>query len=90
MLRGQAVDRIPPGWYSSDQIRRAADISQGYVHRYIKALKERGVVTDVRNFRVEHLTRSPTPVPHFRIDDANAADLGLIPSPEKTDSPKLP
>lgn len=85
MLAAQHVDLVPPGWYSSAQIRGAAKISDGYVHRYIKALRERGVVTDVRHFRLHHLTRSPTTVPHFRIDDANAADLGLIPSPSPKD-----
>ena len=77
MLRQPHVDAVPAGWYSSRDIRLSLRISQGYVNSAIRRMMEQGQITEVRNFRVAHQTRGPTPVPHYRLTAEAEKALGL-------------
>ena len=67
MLRQPHLDTVPPGWYSSRDIRLSLRISQGYVNQTIRRMMETGQITEVRNFRVAHVNRGPTPIPHYKV-----------------------
>lgn len=82
MLRQPYVDTVPPGWYSSKDIRLALRISQGYVNQAIRRMIENGQITEIRKYRVAHDARGPTPVPHYRFTQEAENVLSLTRSPQ--------
>ena len=82
MLRQPHVDAVPAGWYSSKDIRLSLRISQGYVNQAIRRMMENGQISEVRNFKVAHLTRGPTPVPHYKVSAEAENVLGLTRHPD--------
>ena len=82
MLRQPHVDTVPPGWYSSKDIRLSLRISQGYVNQAIRRMMETGQITEVRPFKVAHMARGPTPVPHYKVTPEAEKVLALTKQPE--------
>ena len=77
MLRGAHVDAVPAGWYSAREIRLKLRLSQGYVNHAIRRMMETGKIIETKPFKVAHLTRGPTAVPHYRFTPEALNALGL-------------
>ena len=82
MLRQPFIDTVPPGWYSSKDIRLSLRVSQGYINKALRGMIENGQIVEVRKFRVAHETRGPTPVPHYRFTEEAEKLLCLTNRPE--------
>jgi ribosomal protein S25 len=79
MLAGRSVDRVPAGWHTAEQIRNRMGVSVGYIHKLIRDLREKGLILDVRKFKVACDTRGPYPIQHYRLSADLAASIGLTP-----------
>lgn len=77
MLRQPDVDTVPPGWYSSKDIRLSLRISQGYVNQTIRRMIENRQITQIRKYKIAHDNRGPTPVPHYKVTPEAENVLGL-------------
>ena len=77
MLRDTSVDAVPAGWLTAVQIRNATGLSDGSIHRTIRAMRAKGLITETRMFRIPHATRGPTPVPHYWLSPEARRALGM-------------
>jgi hypothetical protein len=79
MLAGTSVDRVPTGWYTAEQIRGRMGVSLGYIHKLIRDLRAKGLLLDVRKFKVACDTRGPYPIQHYKLSARLAESIGLTP-----------
>lgn len=79
MLAGRGVDRVPAGWYSAEQIRASMGVSLGYIHKLVRDLRAKGLILDVKKFKVACDTRGPYPIQHYKLSRQLAESIGLTP-----------
>lgn len=80
MLGGRGTDRVPTGWYTAEQIRARSGVSLGYIHKLIRDMRAKGLILEVRKFKVPCDTRGPYPIQHYRLSRELAASLALTPT----------
>lgn len=79
MLGGRGLDRVPPGWHTAAQIRDASGFSIGYTNKLVRSMLNRGLITEVRSFKIPYPNRGPYPTPHYKLTPEAAATLRLTP-----------
>lgn len=80
MLGGHGTDRVPNGWHTAEQIRARTGVSIGYIHKLIRDMRSKGLILEVRKFKVACDTRGPYPIQHYRLSPELAASLALTPT----------
>ena len=79
MLGGRGTDRVPAGWHTAEQIRARSGVSLGYIHKLIRDMRSKGLILEVRKFKVPCDTRGPYPIQHYLLSNECASSLGLTP-----------
>lgn len=79
MLGGRGIDRVPPGWHTAAQIRSACGFSIGYTNKLVKSMQDRGLITEVKSFKIPYPNRGPYPTPHYKLTPEAAKSIGLTP-----------